>query len=316
MKVEYILVFLIAFLVGVCLIKPTIYLCKKLKVSQTTLHYVEKHSSKSGTPTMGGVIFIIPTIIASAIFFNRQILNGVLCLSVMVGYGLLGFLDDFIKVKFHQNEGLKPYQKIIGQVGLSLIIALYVFFHIGTSIDLFGLSLDLKWFIIPFVVFVFIATTNSVNLTDGLDGLAGGVGVFYLLAFAIILCLTQGEYNVIISIFAMIGGLIAFLSVNCFPAKIFMGDTGSLALGGFIASVGCLTRQEILIPILGIMFVLSAVSDIIQVLHYKRTKKRIFLMAPLHHHFEMKGVHENRVVIIYIIVTIIMGLGGVLLTLM
>lgn len=312
---KYVLVFLIATIVGLMLSYPTILLCKKLKIGQTTLHYVEKHSSKSGTPTMGGIIFILAAIIASFGFFVSGI-DGWLCLIVMLGYGLLGFFDDFIKVRFHKNEGLKPYQKIVGQLGIAIIMSIYVYMNIGTSIDFFGLTINLGWFIIPFVILIYLATTNSVNLTDGLDGLAGGVSLIFLLFFALILMVISKSENVIVACFALIGGLVGFLAVNAYPAKIFMGDTGSLALGGFIATAVCLTKQELLLPIIGIMFVLSALSDIIQVLHYKRTKRRVFLMAPLHHHFEQKGVNENKIVVIYIVITIIFGALSLSLTML
>lgn len=312
---KYVLVFLIATIVGLMLSYPTILLCKKLKIGQTTLHYVEKHSSKSGTPTMGGIIFILAAIIASFGFFVSGI-DGWLCLVVMLGYGLLGFFDDFIKVRFHKNEGLKPYQKIVGQLGIAIIMSIYVYMNIGTSIDFFGLTINLGWFIIPFVILIYLATTNSVNLTDGLDGLAGGVSLIFLLFFALILMVISKSENVIVACFALIGGLVGFLAVNAYPAKIFMGDTGSLALGGFIATAVCLTKQELLLPIIGIMFVLSALSDIIQVLHYKRTKRRVFLMAPLHHHFEQKGVNENKIVVIYIVITIIFGALSLSLTML
>lgn len=306
MEIKYIIVFLVALLIGLAVSLPTIIFCKKLKLKQTTLHYVEKHSQKSGTPTMGGVIFIFASILASFWFFSGNLMEGWLCLLVMLAYGVLGFLDDFIKVRFHQNEGLKPYQKVIGQLGIAIIMSLYVYFNIGTSIDFFGLSLNLGAFIIPFIILIFIATTNSVNLTDGLDGLAGGVSFVYLLFFGAIVALS-GQSNLAIVCFAMTGAILSFLAVNTYPAKIFMGDTGSLALGGLIASVTCLSGKIFLLPIIGLMFVLSALSDIIQVLHYKRTRKRVFLMAPLHHHFEQKGVHENRIVIIYIVMTTILG---------
>ena len=306
MVINYFLVAIIALFIGLIVCYPTIIFCKKLKLGQTTLHYVKKHSSKSGTPTMGGVIFIFSTILASFGFFSGNTLEAWLCLLVMLGYGILGFFDDFIKIRFHQNEGLKPYQKIIGQLGIAIIMSLFIYFKVGTSVDFFGIDLELGWLIIPLVIIVYLATTNSVNLTDGLDGLAGGVSFIYLLFFGLIVALS-GQENLAVVSFSMVGALLSFLSVNCYPAKIFMGDTGSLALGGLIATVTCLSGKIFLLPIIGFMFVLSALSDIIQVLHYKRTKKRVFLMAPLHHHFEQKGVHENRIVIIYIIMTTILG---------
>lgn len=307
MEIKYILTFLSSLAIGLCLVYPVILLCRKLKIGQTTLHYVEEHKGKSGTPTMGGVIFIFSSILGGFAFFGGKDLNAWLCFLVMLGYGVLGFLDDFIKVKFHQNEGLKPYQKIIGQFGLALIMSIYIYLKVGTNLSFFGLNFDIGLFVIPLVMLVYLATTNSVNLTDGLDGLAGGVSFIFLLFFGSILALGNAFPNLAVTCFALGGGLLAFLSVNVYPAKIFMGDTGSLALGGFIATVACLSGKELLIPFMGIMFVLSALSDIIQVLHYKRTQRRIFLMAPLHHHFQKKGVNENRIVVIYIITTIILS---------
>lgn len=309
---NFFLVFLIGLGVAVILGFPILKMCKKLKLGQTILHYVDKHAGKSGTPTMGGLIFIFASILASIFFFDENWILGGLVLLTMLGYGLLGFLDDFIKVKFGKNEGLKPYQKIIGQVGLALIIALFVYFKVGSQIDLFGIKLDLGIFIIPFIVVFFVAVTNSVNLTDGLDGLAGGVSLVYLLFFGAIIALVPAFYNFSLISFAMAGALLGFLLFNGFPAKIFMGDTGSLALGGLIASLAVMTGMELIMAIIGIMFVLSAVSDIIQVAYYKKTHKRVFLMAPLHHHFEKKGVHENRIVAVYIVITIICGMSALI----
>ena len=303
---KYYMAFLLALVLGAILAFPVLKLCKKFHLAQTILHYVDKHSGKSGTPTMGGLIFIFAIILSSIFFLQGQIGGAAIALATMLGYGLLGFLDDFIKVKFHKNEGLKPYQKIIGQVGISLIIALYVYFNKGGKLEFFGLDIDIGVFIIPFIIFFFVAVTNSVNLIDGLDGLAGGVNAVYFLFFGIILALLGQTQYALIS-FAAVGALLAFLIVNCFPAKIFMGDTGSLALGGLMAAVAALSGTELLMPILGFMFVITAFSDILQVLHYKRTHKRIFLMAPLHQHFEKKGVHENRIVLVYILITLVLG---------
>ena len=305
---NYFLVFLIGLALALVLGFPILFLCKKLHISQTILHYVDKHMGKSGTPTMGGWIFILPACIAPFFFFKGQIYNAVLILLVFLGYGLLGFMDDFIKIRGHKNEGLKPYQKIIGQVGLSLIISFYTYFKLGSTLNLFGLELDLGIFIIPFIIIFFVAVTNSVNLTDGLDGLAGGVSFVFLLIFGIILVIISGFYNFSIISFALAGSILGFLLFNGFPAKIFMGDTGSLALGGVIASLCVFSGLELILPIIGIMFVLSALSDILQVGYYKKTHKRIFKMAPLHHHFEKSGVHENRIVLCYMVVTLVCGI--------
>ncbi len=308
---DFLLVFIVGLVLALIIGFPVIKISKKFHIQQTILHYVDKHAGKSGTPTMGGVIFILSSIIASLIFIRGKFYTPVLILLAMLGYGVLGFLDDFIKIKYHKNEGLKPYQKIIGQVSLALILAIFAYFNIGTSINLFGFEIDLGLFIIPFIVFFYVAVTNSVNLTDGLDGLAGGVSMVYLLIFGVIVALL-GESNYSIISFALAGSLLGFLVFNCFPAKIFMGDTGSLALGGAIASLAVFSRLELIMAIIGIMFVLSALSDIIQVLYFKKTHKRIFKMTPLHHHFEKNGVHENRIVAVYIIITLVCGLGSLI----
>ena len=311
MAIKFILSGIVALIFALLLAPLVISVCKKLKASQSILHYVDKHAQKEGTPTMGGFIFLLAMLVGIFFLMSEQRFSSFFLILVTLSYALLGFLDDFLKVHFHHNEGLKPYQKIIGQFGLALIVALYIYFSGRTSLNFFGLTFDIGLFIIPLVILVLLATTNSVNLTDGLDGLAGGVSFVYLLIFGIILTLaTNVEMNNLALVtFSLCGGLLGFLVVNSYPAKIFMGDTGSLALGGFIGTLAVLTGLELILPIMGVMFVLSALSDIIQVLHFKRTKKRVFLMAPLHHHFEQKGVHENRIVVVYIVITTVMCLG-------
>ena len=313
----YLLCFLACLGVSVVISPLIIKASKKFKASQTILHYVEAHKGKDGTPTMGGLIFIL-SIMFSFCFFTKNFQLAVISLAVMLSYGILGFLDDFIKIKFKQNLGLKPYQKIIGQFGIAIIIAFYCYYSnlVGSKIfvPFANLTIDLGWGIIPFIIFVYLAVVNSVNLTDGLDGLAGGVSCSYLVGFIGVLMLYQTtaltpqiyqEFNnLIVLCFCGLGCVLGFLIYNSFPAKIFMGDTGSLALGGLLTSVAVFSRTTLLIPLIGIMFVISAVSVCIQVLHFKRTKKRVFLMAPLHHHFEKKGVHENRITFVYIVITI------------
>ena len=291
-----------------CIFAPVVLqLCRKLKAGQSILHYVDKHASKQGTPTMGGIIFLTALVFSTFLFLKTGTYLGWFVVIITLAYGALGFIDDFIKVRWHKNEGLKPYQKIIGQVGVALSVALFLFFSGRTRANFFSLSFDLGWWIIPLTILVMVATTNSVNLTDGLDGLAGGTSFVYVLIFGVLLSFfgTSEMNNLAILCFGLCGGLVGFLTINCFPAKIFMGDTGSLALGGFIGVVGLVSGLEFLIPLMGLMFVLSTLSDIIQVLHFKRTGKRVFLMAPLHHHFEQKGVNENRIVVVYIVVTMV-----------
>ena len=247
-----------------------------------------------------------------------------LILAIFLGYGIIGFLDDFIKIKFKRNLGLHAYQKILFQLSIALIVALYVYkssiLNKFIYIPFTAFKLDLGVFIIPFIVLVFLSTTNSVNLTDGLDGLAGSVSLIFFIAFTFLnLFYTSffssslsSEYtiqmqNINTICFSISGALLAFLAYNGHPASIFMGDTGSLALGGLIASVCIFSGLSLYIVVIGFMFVLSAVSVIIQVISFKLTKKRVFLMAPFHHHLQHKGMHENKIVIIYILITILLA---------
>ena len=313
----------LSFFVAWLIAPPIIKFLKKEKAGQNILEYVDLHNAKQGTPTMGGLIFLSAMCIVSLFMIGSDSFLSVLAILVCLGYGLIGFLDDFIKIKFKRNLGLRAYQKIIGQGGLAIIVALVCYFNrlIPTALILpFGLGeWEVGFWIIPIVIFIFLAVTNAVNLTDGLDGLAGGVSVASLIGFGCVLSALSGylynegasgelinEYtNLQIVIGALAGGILGFLLFNSYPAKVFMGDVGSLAIGAMIACLACFTGLIFYIPLLGIMFVLSTVSVILQVLHYKRTKKRIFLMAPLHHHFEKKGVNESKIVSIYIITTII-----------
>ena len=302
------------------LVAPFVFnFIKKIGAKQTILHYVKEHQSKSGTSTIGGLIFIIPAIIVPMFFFTTDYLFAIVTIVAFFAYAMLGFLDDFIKVYFKQNLGLRPYQKIIGQIGISFVIAVFVYKSIGSDIliPFSNTSLDLGLWIIPFVMLIYIATVNSVNLIDGMDGLCSTVSINYLVFFALIVLLFLEPLlgadkleliNLNISIFSLVGALVGFLLFNIYPAKIFMGDTGSLALGGFIATISVVTKMELFIPLLGFAYVITALSDILQVLHFKRTKKRIFKMAPLHHHFQMNGIHENKVVFGYFVITLILNL--------
>ena len=322
---ELLISLVVSFFIGLLIGSPVIKYLRKQKAGQSILEYVEMHSSKQGTPTMGGIIFLASLIFASIILLDEYSYLAIFTILITLGYGLIGFLDDYIKIRFKRNLGLKPYQKIIGQGGLSLIVALACYFNplVTKSLVLpFGLGeIYVGAWIIPIIIFIFLAVTNAVNLTDGLDGLAGSVSAVYLCAFGVLLSavtldlynngasneLIEEYGNLMVVIGAMIGGLLAFLFYNSHPAKVFMGDVGSLALGALIASLACFTGLIFYIPFLGLMFVISTVSVIMQVLYYKKTKKRIFLMAPLHHHFEKKGVNESKIVSIYIIITIIIS---------
>ena len=329
--VKYLLSFLLAFAISIVVAPYIIKLIKKLKCGQNILSFVDNHNYKQGTPTMGGVIFIFATFIAFMFFITNNIKFAVIVLLATMGYGLVGFLDDFLKVRFKHNEGLKPYQKVIGQFGIAILISVFIYMsglNGGEVLIPFTFkTIDIGWLIIPFVIVVFIAVTNSVNLTDGLDGLATGVSFLYIVGFSVVLYLyilhninigegyaiVQELNSVLLLCGCFAGALLGFFAYNSNPAKVFMGDTGSLAIGGFIASVCSLTKFYLIIPILGVLFVISSISVIMQVLYFKATKKRIFLMAPIHHHFERKGVKENKIVAIYMIVTLIIAIITILL---
>ena len=294
---------------------------RKLKAGQPILKYVETHKDKSGTPTMGGLFFIISSCVSyfllNGIGNRTTLVSIVICLSFMV----VGFLDDFIKIKFKHNEGLKAYQKICFLFVIALIAGIYsyknglIVFFIPFSFD----TVVLGYWTIPIVMFIFVSITNSVNLTDGLDGLASSSSIVYLFFLSILIYLefnlTGGVYltqeNVISLIrlsFCFIGGLLGFLIFNVNKAKVFMGDTGSLALGGLIGTISVFSLNSFMIPILGFVFVFSALSVIIQVGYYKKTKKRVFLMAPFHHHLQMKGLSEAKITYLYSLVTGILGI--------
>lgn len=298
-----------AFAVSLLLLLILLPLLKRLKAGQYILGYVKEHKDKGGTPTMGGLAIISAIIIAGLGFcgVGDGITN--LTLAITAGFTIVGFLDDFLKIYRKDNGGLKPYQKIIFQLAISAIAAAYCFVNGITRLNIpfcGGKSFDIGWGIIPLVIFVFIASVNCVNLTDGLDGLAGGTSLTFLLVLGIMLAV-QNVGNVSLC-FVAVGSLAAFLLLNVNKASIFMGDTGSLALGGFISCMCVFSGNTLYIPILGIMFVLSGISVILQVIYYKRTRRRIFLMAPLHHHFQMKGYTECKIVYAYVTVTALVGI--------
>ena len=328
----YVQAMVISFLITLLISPFVVGFMKKEKIKQTILHYVDNHSSKAGTPTMGGIIFIISISVVAYIYFTGAKLLASISLLVFLGYGITGFLDDYIKFKFKRNLGLRAYQKLLFQLAIAAIISIFVYkneFLGGELIVPFtNKTINIGWWIIPLVIVVFLAATNSVNLTDGLDGLASSTTMCYTIGILAIMFVMSSKLditntiflmeqeNLIILGFVVIGAMLCFLIYNCFPAKIFMGDTGSLALGAFVASIAIFSKLTLYIPIIGIMVVLSSLSVIIQVAYYKRTKKRVFLMAPLHHHYEKKGVHEVRIVVVYSMITILVGAVCVLINLL
>ena len=306
---------------------------RREKVKQTILHYVEEHKAKAGTPTMGGIIFLISISVVGMICFRGQSSLAKMSILIFLAYGLVGFLDDFIKFKFKRNLGLRAYQKIIFQLAISIAVGFFAYYNSSVGgvliIPFTKITVDIGYWIIPLVAVIYLATTNSVNLTDGLDGLAGSTTMGYMFSFMGLMLVMLStvllssneiqleEYKNIMILAGVCGGaMLSFLVFNCFPAKIFMGDTGSLALGSLVASVAVFSRMSLFIPILGIMFVASSVSVILQVAYFKLTKKRIFLMSPLHHHFEKKGVHEVRITMCYLAVTLLVGAVTIIISIL
>lgn len=321
---KLLIVFLCAFAVGVIIAPPIIALIKKLKARQTILSYVEQHKSKAGIPTMGGIIFLVPMTIFFFVFRQGQSHLATAALTITLAYGLIGGLDDVIKVIFKRNLGLKAYQKIISQLAIAAIASWFAYKneYVGGEIyiPIIKTYLNVGWGFLPISIFIYIAVTNCVNLTDGLDGLAGSVvAVFLCVVFVIVLGIyadsddlgktlyAQETYNILVLTTALVGGITAFLLFNSHKAKIFMGDTGSLALGGACASIPIFIKNPLIIALVGIMFVVSGISVIVQVVVYKLRKKRVFLMAPFHHHLEMKGLNESKIVSLYSIVTAAAG---------
>ena len=276
----------------------------------------QAHLKKEGTPTMGGVIIMIGVVAAMLLFMNRETGYAWFALIGALAYGLIGLIDDMIIVLKHRSEGLTPKQKLLLQFLFGALISVYAYLDpaIGSSlyIPIANIYVDFGWFYIPFNIFFLMALTNSVNLTDGLDGLAGGVSLVNSVTFALIFMGLAATFtwsdDLMIFAAALTGGILGFLRYNAYPAKVFMGDTGAFFLGGALSMLAIISRMQIIIPVIGFMFMLSSISCIIQVAYYKRTKKRVFKMAPLHHHFELCGIHETKIVTMYMMITAVLCL--------
>ena len=258
---------------------------------------------------MGGLGFVLAAVLISLFPHGGWDKPRFVCLAVGVGYLLVGFLDDLLKKHRRENLGLKPYQKIFFQLAVALIASAYCCVEGLTvlRVPFTRLSFDIGWWMLPLGVFVYIATVNGVNLTDGLDGLAGGTCAMFFFALGTLTFLQGEGSNIPLLCYCLTGALGAYLLFNVNRASVFMGDTGSLSLGGFAASCALLTGNALVIPIAGAMFVLSSISVILQVVYYKKTGKRIFLMAPIHHHFQMKGYTEAKISYAYAAVTAVLG---------
>ncbi|MBU8565120.1 phospho-N-acetylmuramoyl-pentapeptide-transferase [Virgibacillus pantothenticus] len=310
----------IGFLITVLLSPVFIPFLRRLKFGQSIREEGPKsHLKKTGTPTMGGIMIVFSIVITSLIMSWKINPVGIsyelwILLFVLVGYGLLGFLDDFIKIIKKRNLGLTSKQKLLGQ----LIIALVIYFVLReqgfpTYVSIPGttVQLELGWGYALLIIFMLVGASNAVNLTDGLDGLLAGTAAIAFGAFAILAWYGYPQNEVAIFALAVVGALLGFLVFNAHPAKVFMGDTGSLALGGAIAGVAILTKLEIILVIIGGVFVIETLSVIIQVISFKTTGKRVFKMSPLHHHYELLGWSEWRVVTTFWLVGLVFAALGI-----
>ena len=306
---------IIGFLIVVILGPIFIPMLAKFKFGQTVRDDgPQTHLQKNGTPTMGGVIMIIAILITglTRAKIDKDLLVGLICIT---GFGFVGFLDDFIKIKMKRSLGLKAYQKIILQFALALFVS-YDQYSASPSatqimIPFTDYIINLGPLYVPIMMFVIIGTVNAVNLTDGLDGLASGITLIVSIFF-MLLAISVGNSDVAILAAATGGACLGFLGFNSYPAKVFMGDTGSMALGGAVVSFAVLTNSVLLIPIVGGIYFAEAISVIIQVTSFRLTGKRVFKMAPIHHHFEQCGWPETRVVFVFWIATVVLAWIGII----
>ena len=311
-------ILLITFAISVICGIITIPILKKLKIGQ-----IERddgpasHLKKQGTPTMGGIIMIVAIIIATVeacIFFsvtnNQELIKRLIPLLIItIAFGMIGFIDDFKKLVLKNTDGLKPKYKMLGLLIIAVIYVLFLVygFNLGTDtyIPIFKIYINIPVFLyIPLAVLVILSTTNAINLTDGVDGLASSVSCLIITCLTVI-GISNQMYEVSIFGSIVIGATLGFLIFNLHPAKVFMGDTGSLMLGGVISSIALYLKMPLLLVVIAIIPVLEALSDIIQVMYYKKTGKRVFKMAPLHHHFELSGWKENKIVVVFSLITLI-----------
>lgn len=315
---EYIIVVpvLIAFALSVAMGPFIIPFLRKLKMGQTEREEgVKSHLKKAGTPTMGGVM-ILASIVITSLFYIKDYPKIIPVLFVTLGFGLVGFLDDYLKVVLRRSDGLFPMQKMALQIVITAVFAFYIVKFTDVPLTLLipfsgGKYLDLGWLAIPVMFFAVIGTVNGVNFTDGLDGLASSVTVLVATFFTVVAVGTKSGIEPITC--AVVGALLGFLLFNVYPASIFMGDTGSLALGGFVASAAYMLQMPLFILIVGLIYLVEVLSVMIQVTYFMKTGgKRIFKMAPIHHHFELCGWSETRVVAVFSVITAILCLIALL----
>ena len=306
MTYEIVIPVIIAFAISALLGPIVIPFLRRLKVGQTERKELESHLKKNGTPTMGGIM-ILASIVITSLFYVKDYPKIIPILFMTVGFGLIGFLDDYLKVVLRRSDGLLAWQKMILQIIVTGVFAVYMVKYSGISLTMLipfsgGKYLDLGWLAVPVLFFAVVGTVNGTNFTDGLDGLASSVTVMVATFFSVVAVGTNAGIAPITC--AVVGALLGFLLFNVYPASVFMGDTGSLALGGFVVSTAYMMQMPLFILIVGLIYLVEVLSVIIQVTYFKATGgKRIFRMAPIHHHFELGGWSETRVVAVFSITT-------------
>ena len=306
MKYEAVIPVMIAFAISAVLGPIVIPFLRRLKVGQTERAELESHLKKNGTPTMGGLM-ILASIIITSLLYVKDYPKIIPILFMTVGFGVIGFFDDYLKVVLRRSDGLLAWQKMLCQLVVTTVFAVYMVLYSGVSLTMLipfsgGLYLNLGWLAIPLMYVAVIGTVNGVNFTDGVDGLASSVTVIVATFFSVVAIGTNAGIEPITC--AVAGALLGFLLFNVHPASVFMGDTGSLALGGFVISAAYMMQMPLFIIIVGLIYLVEVLSVMIQVTYFKKTGgKRIFRMAPIHHHFELGGWSETRVVAVFSIVT-------------
>ncbi len=316
------LAMMIGFIIAVIFGLIAIPLLRRIAKQKVSTYLEKKHHDKDGTPTMGGIIFIIPTIVATIILlFMGKIEfspNLLIVLFVFLAYAALGFIDDFLIIKRKNNIGLTEFQKLAGQLIIALIFfAIYMHGGAEPVLDAYtlGFKIDMGWFYGIFLLFVLVASSNAVNITDGLDGLAGGLSVMAFLAFALISWNSgaiAGTEDIAIFCFVLVGSLLGFLVYNTHPAKVFMGDTGSLSLGATLASVAIISKHEITFIVVAGVFILETVVCLIQIISMVYFHKKVFLMTPLHHHLEKLGWDERDIVKLFWVVGLLLSMSAII----
>ena len=319
---KIVLVMMLSLIISILIGLVLIPLLKKKKIGQRLSEYLEdEHKVKQGTPTMGGLIFIIPAVVVMLFIFiyKKQISSSlVILLITFLGYSLIGFIDDYLIIKRNNNNGLSESSKFIMQVVVAIIF-FYLFMVSGNEpllwIHTIGLKLDIGFLYGIIILLVLVSSSNAVNITDGLDGLAGSLAFIVFITLGIISYNTgwlDGYEEISLFCFSISGSLLGFLMFNLNPAKIFMGDTGSLALGAAMGTIAILTRHEILLILIGIVFVIETLTCIIQRVYYKFTHRRLFLMTPIHHSFEKKGYSERDIVKLFCLVGILASMISII----